>query len=147
MMPVTYETSFIMRDQILRLPREITFENLQEMCRKQLKCYLKCAADSSMLRTRSEYELAALSPRLLFALWKRNLYYKLQHVALRLSIQISPNIVPATKSDTPTSANAAPGTKNGTPPATKSNTELLLDCILIFFLFDLNCDFTKLLLD
>ena len=37
---------------------------------------------------------------------------KLQHFALRLSTQISPNTVPATKSDTPTSPNTAPATKN-----------------------------------
>ena len=89
----------------------------------------------------------ARSPRLLFALRRRILYWKLQHFALRLSTQISPNTVPATKSDTPTSPNAVPATKSDTAtspnivpatksdtatvpsiaPATKSDTELLLN--------------------
>ena len=57
------------------------------------------------------------------------LYWKLQHFALRLSIlQISPNIAPAKKSDSPRSPNVAPATKSDTPtspnfaPATKSDT-------------------------
>ena len=54
----------------------------------------------------------ARSPRLLFTLRRRILYWKLQHFALRLSIQISQNTAPATKSDTPTSPNTAPATKN-----------------------------------
>ena len=56
------------------------------------------------------------------------LYWKIQHFALRLSFQISPNTAPATKSDTCTSPNTAPATKSdtctspNTAPATKSNT-------------------------
>ena len=42
------------------------------------------------------------SPRLLFALWRRILYWKLQHFALRLSTHISLDATPATKSRTPT---------------------------------------------
>ena len=41
--------------QILRLPRKIAAQNLREICRKQLKCHLKCAADSSMIRAWSEH--------------------------------------------------------------------------------------------
>ena len=42
--------------QILRLPRKIAFQNLREIVRKQLKCHLQCAADSNMIRTRSEHD-------------------------------------------------------------------------------------------
>ena len=65
LMSVTYETSFTMRGatsitlqphQILRLPRKIGFQNLREIVRKQLKCHLQCAADSSMIRTWSEHD-------------------------------------------------------------------------------------------
>ena len=65
LMSVTYETSFTMRGatsitlqphQILRLPRKIAFQNLREIVRKQLKCHLQCAADSSMIRTWSEHD-------------------------------------------------------------------------------------------
>ena len=65
---------------------------------------------------------------LTFAPHQRILYWKLQYVALRLSIQISPNIAPATKSDSPRSPNVAPATKSDTPtspniaPATKRDT-------------------------
>ena len=48
--------------QILRLPRKIAFQNLREIVRKQLKCQFQCAADSSMIRTRSEHELVISHP-------------------------------------------------------------------------------------
>ena len=63
-----------------------------------------------------------------FALARSRFYWKLQHFALRLSFQISPNTAPATKSDTWTSPNTAPATKSdtwtspNTAPATKSDT-------------------------
>ena len=62
---VTDETSLTMRGatgitlqphQILRLPRKIALQNLREICRKQLKRHLECAADSSMIRTWSDHE-------------------------------------------------------------------------------------------
>ena len=62
---VTYETSFTMRGatgitlqphQILRLPRKIAFQNLREIARKRLKRQFQCAADSNMIRTRSEHD-------------------------------------------------------------------------------------------
>ena len=65
LMPVTYETSFTMRGatgitlqphQKLRLPRKIAFQNLREICRKQLKRHSQCAADPNMIRTRSEHD-------------------------------------------------------------------------------------------
>ena len=120
--------------------------------------------DPTMIRTWTRHLAPARSPRLLFTLRRRILYWKLQHFALRLSTQISPNTAPATKSDTPTSPNTAPATKSDTPtspnaapatksdtptspntaPAMKSDTVTWLDSYL---LFDLNCVFTKLLLD
>ena len=68
--------------------------------------------DPSMIRPWTRHLAPARSPRLLFALRRRILYWKLQHFALRLSPQISPNTAPATKSDTPRSPNTAPATKN-----------------------------------
>ena len=84
--------------------------------------------DPSMIRPWTRHLAPARSRRLHFALRRRILYWKLQHFALRLSTQISPNTAPATKSDTPTSPNTAPATKSDTPtspnaaPATKSDT-------------------------
>ena len=119
--------------------------------------------DQSMIRPWTRHLAPARSPRLLFALRRRILYWKLQHFALRLSTQISPNTVPATKNDTPTSPNAAPATKSDTPrspntaPATKSSTprspnaapatksQLLLSCYSTELL--LSCYSTELLLN
>ena len=168
---VTYGTSFTMRGatgitlqprQILRLPRKSALQNLSEILRERLKRQFQCAADSTMIRPWSDHDptmirpwtrhlAPARSPRLLFALRRRILYWKLQHFALRLSIQIS-HTVPATKSDTPRSPNTAPATKSGTPrspnaaPATKSDPELLLDCTLTWILPLLSCCLTEQLL-
>ena len=85
-----------------------------------------------MIRPWSENETVtpqpASQPRLLFTPTTGILYWKIQHFALRLSFQISPNTAPATKSDTSTSPNTAPATKSDTwtspnsAPATKSDT-------------------------
>ena len=70
----------------------------------------------------------ATQQRLLFALRTGILYWKMQHFELRLSFQISPSTVPATKSDTWTSPSTAPTTQSdtwtspSTAPATKSDT-------------------------
>ena len=65
--------------------------------------------DPSMIREWSEHETVtpqpASQPRLLFTPTTSILYWKIQHFALRLSFQISPNTAPATKSDTSTSPN------------------------------------------
>ena len=57
-----------------------------------------------MIREWSEHETVspqpASQPRLHFALATSIFYWKIQHFALRLSFQISPNAAPATKSDT-----------------------------------------------
>ena len=74
--------------------------------------------DPSMIRRQfrrqSEHKIVHLAPAasetLLFASWRRILYWKIQHFALRLSPKISGSAVPATKSDIPTSPNTAPAT-------------------------------------
>ena len=132
---VTYATSFTMREatsitlqphQILRLPRKSTLQNQRKICQKQLKRQFQCGDDSNMIRAWTRHLAPARSPRLLFALRRRILYWKLQHFALRLSTQISPNTAPATKSDTPRSPNTAPATKNDSHdwchPPTSPNT-------------------------
>ena len=95
-------------------PREMTFQNLMEIFWQRLKCHLQCA-DPRPFRAWSKHEPVSLQPaaqlRLLFALPTWILCGKIQHFALRLSFQISPNAVPATKNDTWTSPNSAPATK------------------------------------
>ena len=74
---------------------------------KSKKNLPKTAEASIPMRGRSDHDpttwtrhlAPAHSPRLLFTLRRRILYWKLQHFALRLSIQISPNTAPATKND------------------------------------------------
>ena len=113
---VTHETLFTMRGatgvivqthQILRLPRKMILQNVTEISWKQMKRHLQCAADPTMIRAWSEHETVspqpASQPRLLFTPSTSILYWKIQHFALRLSFQISPNAAPAMKSDTWTS--------------------------------------------
>ena len=134
---VTYETLFTMRGttggilqhhQILRLPRKMTLQHFKEISRKQLKRHFQCGADPSWIRAGNRHPQPASQPRLLFRTTTSILYWKIQHFALRLSFQISPNTAPATKSDTSTSPNTAPATKSDTwtspnnAPATKSDT-------------------------
>ena len=108
----TNETLFTMRGatcvivqthQILRLPRKMTVQNLKEICWKRMKRHFQCAADPSMIRAWSDHETdspqPASQPRLPFTPTTSILYWKIQHFALRLSFQISPNTAPATKSD------------------------------------------------
>ena len=84
--------------------------------------------DPNMIRAWTRHLAPARSPRLLFALRRRILYWKLQHFALRLSTQISPNTAPATKSDPPTSPNAAPATKNDAHHWLSSHMKRHLQC-------------------
>ena len=114
---VTYETLFTMRGatgviaqphRILRLPRKITLQNFLKISPKQMKRHLQCATDPRPIRPWSENETVTPQPasqprRLLFALSTSIFYWKIQHFALRLSFQISPNTAPATKSDSSTS--------------------------------------------
>ena len=68
--------------------------------------------DPSWIRAGNRHPQPASQPRLLFRTTTTFLYWKIQHFALRLSFQISPNAAPATKSDTSTSPNTAPATQN-----------------------------------
>ena len=68
----------------------------------------------------SEHEIAKLNPPVRGAYFSPSathliLYSKLQHFALWLSIQNSPNIAPGTKSHSPRSPNVAPATNSDTP--------------------------------
>ena len=136
---VTHETLFTMRGatsgilqhhQILRLPRQMILQNFRNISPKQMKRQLQCATDPRPFREWSENETVtpqpASQPRLLFTPTTGILYWKIQHFALRLSFQISPNTAPATKSDTSTSPNTAPARKSDTwtspniAPATQS---------------------------
>ena len=125
---VTYETSITKRGatgdtlqchQILCLPRKMPTQNLTQICWKQVRRLLQCAAVSPR---------PAAQQRLLFALRTNILYWKIEYFALRLSFQISPSTAPATKSDSGTSPNTAPATKSdtwtwaSTAPATKTGT-------------------------
>ena len=88
--------------------------------------------DPSMIRAWSEHETVtpqpASQPRLLFTPTTSILYWKIQHFALRLSFQISPNTAPATKSDTSTSPNTAPATKNESHDWSLSHMKRYLQC-------------------
>ena len=137
----TNETLFTMRGatcvivqthQILRLPRKMTVQNLKEICWKRMKRHFQCAADPSMIRAWSDHETVspqpASQPRLPFTPTTNILYWKIQHFALRLSFQISPNTAPATKSDTCTSPNTAPATKSKTHHWSSSHMKRYLQC-------------------
>ena len=81
--------------------------------------------DSSWIRAENRHPQPASQPRLLFRTTTSILYWKIQHFALRLSFQISPNTAPATKSDTSTSPNTAPATKSDTWTSQNSDTNLI----------------------
>ena len=148
----TNETLFTMRGatcvivqthQILRLPRKMTVPNLKEICWKRMKRHFQCAADPTMIREWSEHDPSmirpwsdhetvspqpASQPRLPFTPTTSILYWKIQHFALRLSFQISPNTAPATKSDTRTSPNTAPATQNDSHDQSSSHMKRYLQC-------------------
>ena len=85
-----------------------------------------------MIREWSENETVtpqpASQPRLLFTPTTGILYWKIQHFALRLSFQISPNTAPATKSDTSTSPNTAPATQNDSHDQSATHLKRYLQC-------------------
>ena len=58
----------------------------------------------------------------------RIFYWKIQHFALRLSFQISPNTAPATKSDSSTSPNTAPATQSNCHDWSSSHMKRYLQC-------------------
>ena len=88
--------------------------------------------DPRMIRAGSENETVTPQPasqaRLLFTPTTSILYWKMQHFALRLSFQISPNTAPATKSDSSTSPNTAPATKNESHDWSLSHMKRYLQC-------------------
>ena len=67
--------------------------------------------DSTTIQRQNRHLAPAASETLLVPSWRRILYGRIQHFALRLSPKIARNAAPATKSDTPTSPNTAPATK------------------------------------
>ena len=84
--------------------------------------------DPSMIRPWKRKPQPASPPRLLFELTTSIFYRKIQRFAPNLTFKPSPNIAPATKSNTSTSRSTAPATKSDTwtspsiAPATKSDT-------------------------
>ena len=123
---VTYETSFtisgatgvtIQPHQILRLPRKKTLQDVKENLQKQVKRHFQCGADPtmirpwsenlSMIRAWSENEKRKPQPasqvRLLCEVPRSIFYCKIQRFATNLTVKLSPNTAPATKSDTTTS--------------------------------------------
>ena len=88
--------------------------------------------DPTMIREWSDHETVspqpASQPRLPFTPTTSILYWKIQHFALRLSFQISPNTAPATKSDTRTSPNTAPATQNDSHDQSSSHMKRYLQC-------------------
>ena len=97
--------------QIFCLPRKMTFQNMRQICWKRLKPHLQSAADPRMIRAWSENERVSPQPAAQLRT-TRILYRKIQHFALRLSFQISPNTAPARKSASWISPNTAPATNN-----------------------------------
>ena len=90
--------------------------------------------DPKMIRPWNRHLAPAASETLLVPSWRRILYGKIQHFALRLSPKMSPNAAPASKSHTPTSSNTAPGTQNA---RSSSLLYSLLASILSWHLFSL----------
>ena len=84
--------------------------------------------DPRMIRPWNRHLAPAASETLLVPSWRRILYGKIQHFALRLSPKMSRNAVPATKSHTPTSANTAPATQNESHDWSASHMKRHLEC-------------------
>ena len=142
---LTYETSFPMRGatgvtiqprQILRLPRKMTLQDFKENLQKQVKRHFQCGADPTMIRAWSENENANRNPPRKWGYFARSpeafiFYCKIQRFASNLTVKLSPNTAPATKSDTTTSPSTAPATKSATwtspstAPATKNDSTAL----------------------
>ena len=84
--------------------------------------------DPRMIREWKRKPQPASQVRLLCEVPRSIFYCKIQRFAPNLTVKLSPNTAPATKSDTTTSPNTAPATKSATwtspstAPATKSDT-------------------------
>ena len=118
---VTYETSFPMRGaskvtlqthQVLPLPRNSEFKISARNPRIASANIKTIRGHSEDIRAWNRHLAPAASETWLVPSWRRILYEKVQHFALRLSPKIARNAAPATKSHTPTSPNTAPGTKH-----------------------------------
>ena len=105
-----------------------TPKSIRNICRKQLRRHFQCAADSTMIRPWNCKTEPVRSQSFLFPPRQRILYWKLQHFALRLSTQISPNTAPATKSDTARAPNTAPATKSDSDDWSSSHMKRHLQC-------------------
>ena len=81
-----------------------------------------------MIRAWNRHLAPAASETFLVPPWRRILYGKIQHLALGLSIKISPSAAPATKSNTPTSLNTAPATQNESHDWSASHMKRHLQC-------------------
>ena len=84
--------------------------------------------DPSNIRAGNRPPQPASQQRWLFALATSIFYWKIQHFALRLSFQISPNTAPATKSDSSTSPNTAPATQSDCHDWSSSHMKCHLQC-------------------
>ena len=82
----------------------------------------------TIIRAWNRHLAPAASETLLVPSWRRILYGKIQHFALRLSPKMSPNAAPATKSHTPTSPNTAPATQNASHDWSASHMKRHLEC-------------------
>ena len=134
---VTYETSFPMRGaskvalqthQVLRLPRNSEFKISARspwIASANIKTIRRHSEDS---RAWNRHLAPAASETWLVPSWRRNLYGKIQHFALRLSPKIARNAAPATKSHTPTSPNTAPATQNESHDWSASHMKRHLEC-------------------
>ena len=128
--------------QILRLPRKMTLQDVKENLQKQVKRHFQCGADPTMIRPWSEHDPSmirewkrkpqpASQVRLLCEVPRSIFYCKIQRFAPNLTVKLSPNTAPATKSDTTTSPSTAPATKSATwtspstAPATKNDSTAL----------------------
>ena len=102
--------------------------NLQKTAKTSFPMRGRSDHDPSMIRPQKRKPQPASQVRLLFELTTSIFYCKIQHFAPNLTFKPSPNIAPATKSDTSTSPNTAPATKSdtstsrSTSPPTKSDT-------------------------
>ena len=134
---VTYETSFTMRGaskvtlqthQVLRLPRNSEFKISARspwIASANIKTIRRHSEDS---RAWNRHLAPAASETWLVPSWRRNLYRKIEHFALRLSPKIARNAAPATKSHTPTSPNTAPATQNESHDWSASHMKRHLEC-------------------
>ena len=119
-------TGVILEHQrILRLPRKMTLQHFKEISRKQLKRHFQCGADPRMIRATSEQETVRRNPPRNRGDFSRSprafSIEKIQHFALRLSFQISPNTAPATKSDSSTSSHMKCHLQCAEQPVSSSN--------------------------